>query len=209
VLRTHRRASAELATPALDGAGPVSGASEGQADPPEETPDEMRAAEGDAASFALLYERYLGSVYRYVAARLARREEAEDVTSEAFHRAWSSRGAYRASGTFRAWLFRIVRRTLADHYRRAQPPARLRQVIAELLQDQHPTPEECVGRREQQQEVWQLLAGLTSEQQEILCLRFVAELSYVDIAQVLGKREDAVKKAAYRALESIRRRQLA
>ena len=119
-------------------------------------------------SFTLLYERYLESIYRYVAARLATREEAEDVTSEAFRRAWSSRGAYRASGTFRAWVFRIVRRTLADHYRRAQPVARLAQAVADLLPDEQPTPEECVERNEQQQHARQLLTGLTAEQQEIL-----------------------------------------
>ena len=49
----------------------------------------------------------------------------EDVTSEAFRRAWGSRSSYVASGTFRAWLFRIARRTLADHYRRVQPATRL------------------------------------------------------------------------------------
>jgi RNA polymerase sigma-70 factor (ECF subfamily) len=200
---------AELATWALDHAGPASGASQTQRAPLEQPPDEVLAAQRDAASFTLLYERYLESVYRYVAARLATREEAEDVTSEAFHRAWSSLGAYRARGTFRAWVFRIARRTLADHYRRAQPAARLGQAVAELLPDHHPTPEEWVGRHEQQQQARQLLAGLPAAQQEILCLRFVAELSYGDIAPVLGKREDTVKKAAYRALDSIRRRLLA
>ena len=40
-----------------------------------------------------------------------------------------------------------------------------------------------------------------------MCLRFVGELSYAEIAQVLGKREDAVKKTAYRALDALRRRQ--
>jgi RNA polymerase sigma-70 factor (ECF subfamily) len=198
-----------MATPALDHSTVAAGAPDDERRPLERTADEALAAHGDAASFTLLYERYLESIYRYVAARLATREEAEDVTSEAFRRAWSSRSAYRASGTFRAWVFRIVRRTLADHYRRARPVARLAQAGAELLPDEHPTPEEHIERDEQQRHARQLLASLTAEQQEILCLRFVAELSYADIAQALGKREDAVKKTAYRALESIRRRQLA
>src|SRR5207249_440484 len=135
--------------------------------------------------------------------------EAEDVTSEAFRRAWGSRSSYVASGTFRAWLFRIARRTLADHYRRVQPATRLAQAVAALLPDEQPTPEERIERDEQQRHARQLLSRLSAEQQEILCHRFVDELTYTDIAQVLGKREDAVKKTAYRALESIRRRQLA
>jgi RNA polymerase sigma-70 factor (ECF subfamily) len=87
--------------------------------------------------------------------------------------------------------------------------ARLAPAVAELVPDEHPTPEERLERDEQQQHARQLLGVLTSEQQEILCLRFVAELSYPDIAEVLGRRQDAIKKAAYRALESIRRKHLA
>jgi RNA polymerase sigma-70 factor (ECF subfamily) len=200
---------AEMTTPLPDHAGVARCAYQDRRRAAEHAPDESLAVRGDAASFTLLYERYLEPIYRYVAARLATREEAEDVTSEAFHRAWSSLGAYRARGTFRAWVFRIVRRTLADHYRRAQPMARLAPAVAERVPDEHPTPEERLERDEQQQHARQLLGVLPAEQQDIRCLRFVAELSYPDIAQVLGKREDAVKKAAYRALESIRRRQLA
>ena len=53
-----------------------------------------------------------------------------------------------------------------------------------------------------------LLAGLSDEQQEVLSLRFAAELTYAEIAQVIGKREEAAKKIAYRALEAIRGRTL-
>jgi RNA polymerase sigma-70 factor (ECF subfamily) len=154
---------AELATSALDHDAVAGRELNREAGPPEQTSEEALATAGDAASFTLLYERYLDPVYRYVAARLATREEAEDVTSEAFRRAWSSLSGYRASGTFRAWVFRIVRRTLADHYRRAQPAARLARAVAELLRDEQPTPEERVERDERQRHARQLLARLTPE----------------------------------------------
>jgi RNA polymerase sigma-70 factor (ECF subfamily) len=162
-------------------------------------------AHGGHADFALLYEQHLPSVYRYVASRVRTREEAEDLTSETFRQAWVNRRHYRGHGSFRAWLFAIVRRTLADHYRyRRQPVTPLEPGVARDLVDDMPSPEDHVVQDERELLVRELLAQLSAEQQEILSLRFAAELSYPEIAVVIGKREEAVKKIAYRALETLR-----
>jgi len=176
------------------------------ADRPEPATDELLARRGDAASFALLYERHLPPVYRYLAGRLRSPEEAEDLCSEVFRQAWTSRGGYRGRGSFRAWLFSIVRRTLADHYRRRPPPAPLEPALAARLLDESPGPEDQATRVERSGQARRLLAGLSPQQQEVLLLRFAGELSYADIAHVIGKREEAVKKIAYRALEALRAR---
>ena len=170
--------------------------------------DESLARRGDAASFAELYERHLPAVYRYVVGRVRSREEAEDLTSDVFRHVWLSRTRYGGHGTFRAWLFSIVRRTVADHYRRHQPVERLEPAIAERVLDQAPTPEDQVVQDERQRHLRHLLDGLSQEQQEILGLRFAAELSYAEIAVVIGKREEAVKKIAYRTLEVLRGRSI-
>lgn len=169
--------------------------------------DEAIALKRDAASFACLYERHVRAVYRYVASRVATREEAEDVTGDAFFRAWDSLSGYRGSGSFRAWLYGIVRRSLADHYRHARPRTSLPAEMAEILHDSSPGPEERALQREREQWSQALLAQLSGEPREILGLRFVAELSYPEIAQILGKREEAVKKIAYRAMAQLKRRQ--
>lgn len=164
----------------------------------------------DGARFTLLYEQHLPGVYRYVSSRVGSREEAEDVTAEAFRAAWSSRASYRGRGSFRAWLFGIVRRTLADHYRRrrTRPAAPLEGETADLLPDSAPSPEEQALEQEQQQRTRGLLAGLNPQQQEVLSLRFAADLTYPEIAVVIGKREEAVKKIAQRALETLRGRHM-
>jgi RNA polymerase sigma-70 factor, ECF subfamily len=156
--------------------------------------DEEIAAIGGVASFERLYERHLEVVYRYVAGRVATREEAEDVTSDAFQRAWAGLAAYRGNGTFKAWLFGIVRHALADHYRRPRS-SRIEPETAETLPDEQPGPEERAIDGERQRQARHHL-------------RFVAELTYAEIAQVVGKREEAVKKLAYRALAEIKRRQI-
>jgi RNA polymerase sigma-70 factor (ECF subfamily) len=172
------------------------------------TSDELLASRGDALSFAELYERYLPSVYRYVCARVSSREEAEDLTSEAFRQMWTSRRGYRRFGTFRAWLFSIVRRTVADYYRRRRPIAQLGPAAAERVLDDEPTPEDQVVQDERALYARDLLSQLGEEQQEILRLRFAAELTYAEIAIVVGKREAAIKKAAYRTLALLRERNI-
>jgi len=172
-------------------------------------PDDALAQRGDAASFTELYERHLPAVYRYLVGRVRSREEAEDLTSDVFRHVWTSRHRFGGFGTFRAWLFTIVRRTLADHYRRHQPLERLGPAIAERVLDSALTPEDQVVKDERELLVRRLLAGLADEQQEILGLRFAAELTYAEIAVVIGKREHAVKKIAYRTLETLRGRSIA
>jgi RNA polymerase sigma-70 factor (ECF subfamily) len=166
---------------------------------------EPLACGGHADDFTLLYEQHLPAVYRYVAARVATREEAEDLTSDSFRQAWANRRTYRGRGSFRAWLFTIVRRTLAEHYRSRRPPAaRLASDTDELLPDTTLSPEDHAVQNEREHFVRDLLARLSPEQREVLSLRFAAELTYAEIAVVIGKREDAVKKIAYRALEALR-----
>lgn len=156
-------------------------------------------------SFGTLYQRHLPAVYRYLASRVGTREEAEDLTSDVFRQAWTDRQKFRARGSFRGWLFTIVRRRLADHYRTRRPPAtRLETGLADEVRDERPGPEDHVVQDERELFARQLLARLTPEQQEVLSLRFAAELSYAEIAVVIGKREEAVKKIAYRALETLR-----
>jgi RNA polymerase sigma factor (sigma-70 family) len=169
--------------------------------------DEQLARRADTRSFSVLYERYLPAVFRYVSGKVSSPEEAEDLTSEAFRQAWTSRRAYRARGTYRAWLFSIVRRSVADHYRRHRPAAALETTVVDRLQDSAPGPEEEILREDQSRTARALLAELSHEQREVLSLRFAAELTYAEIAVVIGKREEAVKKIAQRALEAIRRRQ--
>lgn len=79
--------------------------------------DEELARRADADSFAVLYQRHLPAVYRYLAGRLSSPQEAEDQAGDVFRQAWINRTTYRGRGSFRAWIFTIVRRTLADYYR--------------------------------------------------------------------------------------------
>jgi RNA polymerase sigma factor (sigma-70 family) len=168
--------------------------------------DEALATRGDAKSFVKLYRRHLRPVYSYLYARVAHVQEAEDLTSLAFERALGAFKSYRPTGSFRGWLFTIAHRTLMDHYRARKPPAMRVEGLAATLIDPAVGPEEVALVADDIKQVLAIVGGLSQEQQEVIALRFMAELPYAEIARTVNKREAAVKMIAYRALEEIRQR---
>lgn len=169
--------------------------------------DEMRAARGGVEDFISLYRTYLGPVYRYVYARVGgNRQEAEDVTALAFEHAWSSLAAYKPIGSFRSWLFTIAGRAVADYYRSGKSAGVQVEALADTLLDPAIGPEESAVLTEQVRGVLRVIAELGEDQRTVITLRYVAGLRYSEIAVVTKKSEAAVKMAAYRALDEIRRR---
>ena len=94
----------------------------------------------EAESFAELYERCFTRVYGYVASLLRDRSAAEDVTAQAFERAYRKRSSYRAGrGTAEAWLFGIARNAALDELRRRK---RQRQLEARARGPHAPGPDD-------------------------------------------------------------------
>jgi RNA polymerase sigma-70 factor (ECF subfamily) len=171
----------------------------------EET-DNALAARGDAESFMLLYHRYAPSVYRYLCTRTHSHHDAEEATARVFERAWHSFHRFRPTGAFAGWLFRIVQRVLIDHYRNVSYQQATTAPFDDTISDLRDQPEEVVLREEQRLALIREIERLSSEHQDIIYLRFVAELPYAAIAATVGKSEAAVKMTMYRALEVLKRR---
>lgn len=160
-----------------------------------------RAVAGDASAFGALYDRYLERVYRYVYYRVASAEEAEDLTEEIFLKAWEAIGRYREQGVpFSAWLMRLAHNHVVDHFR----TRRTTMPLAETLPARTPDPEHTAEQRLATEAVLQAMQGLTSEQQQVLLLRFVEELDHSEIAAIMGKNEGAVRALQFRGLAALR-----
>lgn len=167
----------------------------------DELPALIAAAKDDPTAFGRLYDRYLQPVYRYLYSRLGDAHTAEDVTSQTFVAAYEALPKYRERGQFTAWLFRIARSKLYDHLRRSRREVGL-EAAGELLER-----EDALGtliRAEELSRVRFLISHLNEEEQDLIRLRYVAELSFSEIADLLGKREDAVKKTLYRLLARLK-----
>src|SRR5574339_1191435 len=161
----------------------------------DDIPGLISASQKDPAAFGRLYDCYVQPIYRYVISRVGTAHEAEDITSQTFISAYEALGRYRERGQFSAWLFRIARSKLNDHFRRSRREVGL-EAVGELLER-----EDALGvliRAEELSRIRFIIGHLNAEEQELIRLRYVADLSFAEIADLVGKREDAVKKSLYR-----------
>lgn len=161
------------------------------------------AAGGDVAAVGLLYDALVGPIYRYIALRVRRREDAEDLTQLVFERIVGGLPRYRQNGKpFTAWAFRIARNVVIDHVRKERPMEPL-----EPAHEQAGGPEvEAISLRgEQIRELRQAITLLTPDQREAVALRFVAGLSAEEAAQVMGRRAGTIRGLTFRAIASLRR----
>lgn len=166
------------------------------------------SARHDPEAFGTLYRRYVQRVYRYVFSIVNDTLEAEDLTAEVFMAALEGLSGYREQGLFSAWLFAIARNKARAHFRR-----RFRRQALETPEDVLTSTQAAEAWDpladfeyvERLQRLQQMVRLLTSEERELLRLRFAAELSFSEIAEVLGRKEAAVKMNLYRLLERLNR----
>lgn len=144
---------------------------------------------GDPAAFALFYRRHVDGVFRSCQRRLGSREAAEDVTSAVFERALAKLHTYRG-GSFRAWLSTIAHHAVVDVLRaRGHPTADLGMLD---IPDPRPSPEEEDLAAEATRTLRDVLAHLSPDQHHVVELH-LAGLRGREIAEVLGRRHDAVR----------------
>jgi RNA polymerase sigma factor (sigma-70 family) len=160
-------------------------------------------ARSDVEPFTALYERTFPRVYAYVASLLRDRAAAEDVTAQAFERAYRKRSGYRARrGTPEAWLFGIARNAALDELRR-----RKRRAVLEVDPEDAAAPSvhdhaEAALRREV---VRAALATLDGQERDLIFLKFAGGLSNAEIARVLGTSESNAGTRLHRTISKLRK----
>lgn len=155
----------------------------------------VRAAQQNPAAFAALYDAYFTRVFRYVRKRVGTTEEAEDITSEVFVRAFRSLRDMRGP-SFAAWIFRIAHNQVANHHRDRREVS--------LLDEDRPDSRDAFSHVDNREMVWKLVGALTPEQQEAVRLKFAGELSAKEIGLVMKKSIPAVGMLLSRAMQSLR-----
>ncbi len=159
-------------------------------------------AAGTSEGFAELYERTFPRVYAYVASLLRDRSAAEDVTAQAFERAYRKRRSYRpAKGSMDAWVFGIARNAALDELRRRKRHAVLQ---ADPEDTGAPSPEDHAELALRRQAVRAALASLDGQERDLVALKFAGGLSNVEIARVLGMTESNVGTRLHRTITKLR-----
>lgn len=169
-----------------------------------EEASQVQAAQQDPAAFAPLYRRYQDRVYMYMRTRTESDEDAADLTQQVFLRALDSLSQYRPRrGSFAAWLFRIARNAAIDWQRRQRKTVTW-DLLPEALQPVADHDLEAgMLRREAAARLRTLFAELDADKQEILVLRFAAQLTIAEIAAIIGKSEAATQKMLLRTIQGL------
>ncbi|MCI0441503.1 MAG: RNA polymerase sigma factor [Chloroflexi bacterium] len=165
------------------------------------------AQEGDAASFAALYERFYDQIYRYVAFKTSNATEAEDITGEVFVKMLESISSFRWQGyPFSSWLFRIAHNLVIDSFRRKGRKKTVSlDAVASTASASSADLDGHLDMKLAMKEVQRAMGGLTSLQREVISLRFAAGLSVAETAKAVGKKENAVKALQHAGLKKLKR----
>jgi RNA polymerase sigma-70 factor (ECF subfamily) len=174
-----------------------------------------RVQAGDKQAFGLLVSKYQRKLLRLVSRLVRDPAEAEDVTQEAFIKAYRALPGFRGESAFYTWLYRIgvnaAKNWLAANGRRAPTSTELNSEEAEgyddgeLLRDVD-TPERLLMTRQIGETVNAAVASLPEELRTAVTLREMEGLSYEEIAQVMDCPIGTVRSRIFRAREAIAER---
>lgn len=157
----------------------------------------VAAAKQSPQAFVALYDRYVNQIYHYFLSHVENSAEAQDLTSQVFLNALDGLATYQHRGHFAAWLFTIARHKWMDFYRQDRQELPLEAAI-NLPSKDNPSLETLT--REEIQMIRRMVHELPEDDQELIRLRFVAQLKFAEIAVILGCKEEAAKKRTYRLL---------
>jgi len=156
-----------------------------------------RAKTGDEDAIRFLYLRYANNVYGYVCSIVRDEHEAEDVTQQIFAKLLTSLPKYEPRLVpFSAWILRVAHNAAIDHVR-----ARRSVPVAEV---RSPDTEDHDLSWERGHDLRTALGALPEEQRDVIVLRFIGGLSPGEIAERIGRSEDAVHGLQHRGRRKLR-----
>ncbi len=164
----------------------------------------QRASRHDQEAFAALYTAYVEKIYKYIYYKVGSAQDAEDLCEQVFLKAWEAIGRYTWCGyPFSSWLYRLAHNLVVDHYRTRRETLPLHEVLSIGGEPSAPDPADALARTLDANELVQAINQLTEDQRQVIALKFAEGYENSEIAQMLGKKEGAIRALQYRALRSL------
>jgi RNA polymerase sigma factor (sigma-70 family) len=168
-------------------------------------PEPKRSENG----FAQTYEEYYPRLFAYIYARVGRVHQTEDLVSEVFERAYSKMDSLRNKDAFTTWLFTIARNVIVSNARKA---SRETIVDPEVMREMSPSTasvETELLQREEWEGIAKAVRNFPQREQDIISLKFDAELSNAQIADIMGLTEPNVRVIIFRTIRRLKKALLA
>jgi len=164
----------------------------------------LAAKAGDATAFGELYERYRDAIYRFCLSRTGTSHDAEDLVADVFMKAMQSIDRYQDRGLpFAAFLYRIARNAAIDRSRTLKQPLSVDGLLVEPASKQNVEAEATF--QVERSILMAALARLKPEHRDVIVMRFIEGYAALEVAQLLGKTEGAIRTLQHRALERLRK----
>ncbi|HAZ29046.1 MAG TPA: hypothetical protein DCY48_04725 [Candidatus Magasanikbacteria bacterium] len=170
--------------------------------------------EKDTEAFSELYDLYIERMYRFVAFKVSKREEAEDITGDVFLRVWEyltrSANDEKHIRSFRGLIYQIARNAIIDHYRKQAsrqeyPLESMEDVQGQSSMELMTEVDNLLDTQAQMQHLARAIKKMKLEYQEIVFLRYTEGLSTAEIAHILGKKKTAVRVTLHRAMNVLKK----
>lgn len=167
----------------------------------------MRLAKaGDSEAYGALYELYFTPVFRYIYLRVRDKEEANDLSQTVFLKVFTALPNFKEQNKSPlAYFFTVSRNAVIDYWR-TKKETRVDDfdAIIERTIDEDDSLQKSYEKNENQELIQSALQELTDIQREVITLKYLSELSNREIAELLGKTEEAVRQLQCRALRSLK-----
>lgn len=164
------------------------------------------AKEGDTDAFAKIYEVYFVPVFRYIYLRVKEKQDAEDLTQTVFLKVYQAVLRFEEQDRSPlAYFFTVARNTVIDHWRKKKAVL-LENPEKEVVETPQAAedPEDIVQKNEIANTLQQAIRELTEEQQSVIILKFINDLSNKEISNITQKSEEAVRQLQCRAIKALR-----
>jgi len=162
----------------------------------------IKAVNGNTNAFGELYIIFVEKIYRYIFYHVKSKATAEDITGEVFLKAWRAISSCRGKeDKFSPWLYRIAHNQMVDEIRKKQRRPSLEIENIEGIGDL----ESSVEGHLEQQELLGVIDRLTSNQRQVIILKFIEGLDNREIANIMGKSEGAIRVLQMRALSTLKK----
>lgn len=165
-----------------------------------------RVRAGDDHAFRLLVERHAPRIKVLVAGMLRNASEIDDVVQDVFFKAYRKIDAFHGRSAFYTWLYRVAVNTANDHLKRKHhaPTASLGDLVGQPPVADDPDPDANLHRSDLRRQLRNALNELPEKYRTILVLREFEELTYDEIARVLGCSKGTVESRLFRARARLR-----